>query len=85
MYLRYIDDIFLIWNHSREDLDLFITHLNSQVDSIKFSSEITHTSVNFLDMKVQIRDNRIFTDLNTKPTDSHEYLLYNSAHTPKYK
>ncbi len=32
---RYIDDIYMIWPHSREELDSFISGLNSYHDSIK--------------------------------------------------
>ena len=86
LYLRYIDDIFLIWTHSRQDLDLFVEHLNSRENNIKFSTEISEHSVNFLDMKVTINEDlSIVTDLYTKPTDSHDYLLYSSAHPRKCK
>ena len=42
--------------------------------------EKSKDSVCFLDTIVKIVDNRIETDLYSKPTDAHNYLLYNSAH-----
>ena len=36
-------------------------------------------------MKVSIQDHKISTDLYTKPTDAHDYLLYSSAHPQKCK
>ena len=80
VWLRYIDDIFLIWTRSRDELNTFIQHLNSRIPSIKFTEEVSQESVTFLDTTAKIRDGRIETDLYTKPTDSHNYLLYTSAH-----
>ena len=39
LWLRYVDDIFPIWEHGREALEKLLSHLNSHRDSIKFSME----------------------------------------------
>ena len=81
LWVRFIDDIFLIWEHGTESLDKFISHLNNVHQTIKFTSEISPTKVNFLDTCVAIsEDGKLTTDLYTKPTDSNNYLLYSSAH-----
>ena len=80
IWLRYIDDIILIWTKSRPELDEFIQHLNTRLPSIKFTAEVSQEEVSFLDTRVEIIDGKIVTDLYSKPTDSHNYLLYNSAH-----
>jgi hypothetical protein len=81
VWLRYIDDIFLIWEHNRQSLDDFLSHLNNCHHSIKFTAEISPESVSFLDTSVQIDQNRyLYTDLYCKPTDAHNYLLFNSSH-----
>ena len=49
LYLRYIDDIFIIWQHEREELNKFIEHLNQCSDDFKFTHEISEDSVTFLD------------------------------------
>ena len=85
LYGRYIDDIFMIWTHSLEELNKFIKHLNEPIESIKFSSEISLTEISFLDIQVGIQDNKLTTDLYTKPTDSHDYLPYKSAHPQRCK
>lgn len=36
-YLRYIDDIFMVWPHSAYELDTFIDAFNVQKDRIKFT------------------------------------------------
>jgi len=86
IWLRYIDDIFMIWNHTREALDEFLEHLNSCHSTIKFTSEISPTHVSFLDTLIKIdTDRTIYSDLFCKPTDSHNYLLYESSHPPHLK
>ena len=85
VYLRYIDDIFIVWTHSRDDLMEFISYLNSRCDHIKFTSEISQDEVAFLDTKVRIQNGNIVTDLYCKPTDSHNYLAYDSSHPQRCK
>jgi hypothetical protein len=86
IWLRYIDDIFMIWEHGSDSLQDFLLHLNSCHRTIKFTSEHSHKEVTFLDTLVKIDDNhKLYTDLYCKPTDSHNYLLYDSAHPTHLK
>ena len=80
VWYRYIDDIFMIWDHGRDELNKFITYLNTSSESIKFTSEISGTELNFLDVKVKMENSHLTTDLYVKPTDRNTYLPYNSAH-----
>ena len=86
-YMRFLDDCFLIWQHSLEELHEFVNHMNTRMESIKFTMEVSQSHVNFLDTTVKINpsNNTLETDLYCKPTDSHNYLLYNSAHPKKCK
>ena len=40
LHLRYIDDIFIIWKGTKEQLITFINELNKKLKTIKFESEI---------------------------------------------
>ena len=80
---RYIDDIFMIWTHSVDDLRTFTTYLNNIHPSIKFTSNYSFTSMPFLDVNESLINGIITTDLYTKPTDKHQYLLQPSCH-PKH-
>ena len=81
IWLRYIDDIFLIWEHGETELQCFLDHLNQCHPTIKFTSEFSTTKVNFLDTTIHVDlDGSLYTDLYCKPTDSHNYLRYESAH-----
>ena len=86
LWVRFIDDIFLIWKSDQDSLINFINYLNSVAPSIKFTHEISAHSVNFLDTTV-LKDNQgnISTDVYQKPTDTHPYLHWTSAHPPHLK
>lgn len=58
----------------------FIERINSSHPTIKFTTEISDQSVNFLDTTVVLSEGCIHTTLYTKPTDKHNYLHYSSAH-----
>ena len=81
LYFRFIDDVFGIWLHGEAALKQFFEHANSCHPDISFTFEYG-VSVNFLDTLATISDGRITTDLYTKPTDTHQYLLPSSNHPP---
>ena len=80
IYYRYIDDIFLIWPHGNEKLTHFLEHANNIHQNIKFTHECSKTTLPFLDVSVQIAQNKIFTTLHKNPTVSLSYLHYTSCH-----
>ena len=73
IWWRYIDDIFLIWEHGEESLKLFLEKINTIHPTIKFTADWSYSSVNFLDVKVIMKDGKIIADLYVKPTDTHQY------------
>ncbi len=86
IWLRYIDDIFLVWSHSREELDTFIQHLNVAHPTLKFTANSHNKSMDFLDTTVKVdTDSGLYTTLYTNPMDTHTYLHYTSAHPPHQK
>ena len=52
------------------------TAVNSFHPALKYTWEISDTSLAFLDIKVSIEGNGLCTSVYYKPTDSHSYLLY---------
>ena len=71
-YLRFIDDIFLIWNGTKTEFDDFLKKINERHPSIKF--EISKTEINFLDTIVFKVNNKLRTKVYVKPTDTQSYL-----------
>ena len=80
-WLRYIDDIFIIWNDGKEKLLEFISAANKFHPSIKFTYEISDKVISFLDLTIHKgANNKLETDLFSKPTNAHLYLHYSSCH-----
>ena len=90
---RFLDDIFLVWRDSIENLHKFVKMLNSIHPSIKFTMQhcsikdqpqtcdcTPSNSIPFLDTSCYISDNKIITDLFKKETDRNQYLLTSSCH-----
>ncbi len=84
MWLRFIDDIFFIFTGTLIELKQFFHDLNhTRLKSIKFTMDYSNEKINFLDTTIRIENGSLVSNLYTKPTDSHSYLLYNSCH-PKH-
>ena len=49
---RYIDDVFSLWDTTKEEIDLFILEANRYHPTIKFTAEISQREINFLDTTV---------------------------------
>ena len=74
IWLRFIDDIFMIWKDGKLELDKFFAALNT-------SDEI---EIPFLDTVVyRSTSNRIHSSIYHKPTDQKYNLHYHSIHPPK--
>ena len=75
IWWRYIDDVFMIWTRSVQDLNTFTSFLNYIHPTIKFTCDHSFTSIPFLDVNVSLRNGKIVTDLY-----KHQYLLHSSCH-----
>ena len=74
---------FGIWlfGELEEALLAFFAHANKAHPSINFTYRFG-TEVDFMDSSLSIRGDSISSDLYTKPTDTHQYLLPSSDHPP---
>ena len=81
IWLRFIDDIFMIWTHGEDKLNEFIQYLNSIHPTIKLTHELSHSQIDFLDTTFKVNDSQqLYTTLYEKPTDTHLYLHYTFSH-----
>ena len=54
LWLRYVDDVFAIWPHGRQNLSIFLNHLNSIHENIKFTVEVEENGIiPFLDVLLE--------------------------------
>ena len=74
LWWRYIDDIFMIWQHGEDELKIFLEKLNYFHPSIKFTCEYSREKVNYLEVQVIVREGKLITNLNINQTDTHQYL-----------
>ena len=79
---RYLDDCFIFWEESEEDLHEFHSLLNSLNPNIQFTMEFSDCSISFLDLDIMVLKNqsKISTDVYYKTTDTHQYLNFKSCH-----
>ena len=75
-----MDDIFFFWEQGEEKLKSIIDNINKIQPTIKFTTDWSKTSITFLDVTLSIAKRVIRTDLNVKPTDSHQFVLSSSCH-----
>ena len=88
IWLRYVDDIFIIFQGSEEHFMEFFRYVNSIVPSIQFTveHEIDH-KLPFLDVLVMhdpITHKFKFT-VYRKPTNKENYIHFYSFHSPQVK
>ena len=81
IWLRYIDDVFLLWTHGEEQLNNFISYCNTGHQTVNFTAEKSKKSLPLPWMLwSELRDGYLETDLYSKPTDTHQYLQWSSCH-----
>jgi hypothetical protein len=86
LFLRYLDDIFILWEHNLDELKEYEKFLNNLIPGITLNFECSKISGNFLDVTIYKHENNDITTLKTKvyfkPTDAHSLLHSNSFHPP---
>jgi len=91
LWVRYVDDVFLIWKGTREQLDALVDILNSSPFGIKFTIEFeVDGRLPFLDCLVEKLHSSegtstLSTSLYRKPTHTDRYLHFFSNHHPIIK
>ena len=81
LYLRYIDDIFAIFDND-QSCTKFLERFNTQHPNIKFTLEQAKNTIPFLDVKIKINLDKFDTWTWRKPSNT-GLLLNFSAFCPK--
>ena len=86
LYLRFIDDIFFLWNGTEEELKSFINRVNRVHPTIKLETNYSYTEINFSDTTVNITsNNELVTTMYKKGTGRNTFLHRKSYHPPSTK
>uniref|UniRef100_A0A803TIM4 Reverse transcriptase domain-containing protein n=1 Tax=Anolis carolinensis TaxID=28377 RepID=A0A803TIM4_ANOCA len=78
-YGRFIDDIFIVFKTTEAAVG-FSNWINTIHTSIKFTSHLNLSHINFLDVTVYKHHNKLLVKNFRKPSDKNSFLHYNSFH-----
>ena len=88
-YHQFINNIFMTWPFSEEELNWFMAHMNRTNKSIKFTNEKHQNEITFLDVTVykktkpqQPNKCTLQTSTHVKPTNKQLYVRQDSYHPP---
>ena len=80
MWLRYIDDTFILWPH-QEDVQILLDHVNSIRPSIQFTMEKEQDNkLLFLGVFVTRTEQGFRSSMSRNPTFTGHYVNFNSHH-----
>jgi hypothetical protein len=83
LWLRYVDDTFVIWPHGPDKLQEFFEHINSLRPSIQFTMETeVDNKIPFLDVLVIKKHSTMTTTVYRKPSHTGRYLISIKQSTP---
>lgn len=77
---RFLDDCFILWTKSYDELDSFHRILNNLHKDINFTMEINEQKLPFLDILIIKQNDALSTDIFHKETDTKQYLNFTSCH-----
>ena len=79
---RFRDDIFCIWTGTKEELLVFNNWINNLHPRLKFTMEYSTTSwsIVFLDLRISTSGKLLSTEMYSKSSDTHAYLMPTSCH-----
>ena len=86
LWLRFLDDVLMLWSGDNDQLQTFLSHLNNQMSQIKFTMSSSQESTTFLDLEIYKghrfrRSGILDTKLYIKPTNPQSFLHFQSCHS----
>ena len=86
LWVRFVDDTFVLWPHELDTLEEFHAHLNQIHPNIQFTKEMeSDNQLNFLDVLVKKQSHRYRTSVYRKATHTDLYTQFTSHHHPSVK
>ena len=80
-WIRYVDDVLVIFNNGQEQVSNFLMFLNSLRESIQFTLEVEESGrLPFLDLLIKKVGGRLMFTVYRKPTHTDRYLSRDSCH-----
>lgn len=86
IWIRYVDDIFAVFDKTKYNIDDFVNQLNSKFPSINFTYEVENKGqLPFLDTLVIKNGNRLEFDVFRKETNVNSFITNDSNHCFQHK
>jgi hypothetical protein len=85
-YFRYVDNILIIYNQNKTNIQEKLTEFNKQTNNIKFTiEEEQHNSINFLDLTIHRKRTKLEFEIYRKPTYTDTIIPNDSCHPYEHK
>lgn len=85
LWKRFIDDVFVLWEGTSQQFELFFNWLNTCDTNIQFTYESSRYEITYLDVRVVKGAGEWITTLYRKEIDRNTLLHFHSAHPPRLK
>ena len=84
LWLRFLDDVLMLWSGDNDQLQTFLSHLNSQMSQIKFTMSSSRESTTFLDLEIYKGHNQAFLTPNytSNPPTLNRFFIFSPATLP---
>ena len=85
LWLRFLDDILMLWTGNQQLLLEFMAHLNNQMSSIKFTHQQSQECITFLDLQIHKgsrfrKSAKLDLKLHIKGINPQNFLHFSSCH-----
>jgi hypothetical protein len=85
-YFRYVDDILIIYDQNKTNIEHTLNEFNKLQSSIKFTMEKEiHHSINFLDLTIHREEENLKFTIYRKPTQTDIIIPNSSCHPNEHK
>jgi len=85
-YLRYVDDILIVYNENLTDINEIHNRFNSTSLDLNFTLELEQDdALNFLDLTIKMTTTKMVYDIYRKPTTSDNIIPNDSCHPSEQK
>lgn len=80
IYLRFIDDIFILWDTTKGDHNVFINTFNNLHPKIKYDWNVPGDRAEFLDLSISICSGKLIYNVHQKLLNKYLYIPWSSYH-----
>jgi hypothetical protein len=85
-YRRYVDDIFIIFDQNKTNIDMINSLLNTTIPHLEFTHTMEENStITYLDLNIQRNTRNLLLSIHRKPTQTDITIRHTSNHPTQHK